>query len=52
MKFELAVLSILLPPVAVLVKQGVGLSFFVNILLTFFGFWILGVVHALYVIAD
>ena len=42
-------LAILLPPLGVLLEAGVGLHFFLNIVLTLFGF-IPGIVHALYVI--
>jgi uncharacterized membrane protein YqaE (UPF0057 family) len=49
-KFGLAVLSLFLPPLAVAIKDGVGLSLLVNILLTVFGLWFLGVLHALFVI--
>jgi len=49
-KFGLAVLSLFVPPLAVLIKDGVGLNFFLNILLTIFGLWVLGVLHALFVV--
>lgn len=42
------VLSILLPPVAVLMNRGFGGAFLLNILLTLIG-WIPGVIHALLV---
>lgn len=41
-------LSILLPPVAVFMKKGLGGAFLLNILLTLIG-WLPGVVHALIV---
>jgi uncharacterized membrane protein YqaE (UPF0057 family) len=41
-------LSIFLPPVAVLLKEGVGTQFLLNILLTLIG-WLPGVIHALWV---
>ncbi|KAA2238195.1 YqaE/Pmp3 family membrane protein [Salinarimonas soli] len=43
-------LSILLPPLGVFLRVGIGLQFWVNILLTIFGY-IPGVVHAVWVIA-
>lgn len=42
------ILSILLPPVAVLMNKGFGGAFLLNILLTIIG-WIPGVIHALIV---
>lgn len=42
-------LAIFLPPLGVAVKCGIGASFILNIILTFF-FWIPGVIHALFVI--
>jgi uncharacterized membrane protein YqaE (UPF0057 family) len=42
------ILSILLPPVAVFMKRGLGGAFLLNILLTLIG-WLPGVVHALIV---
>lgn len=43
-------LSILLPPVGVFLQVGIGLQFWINILLTLLGY-IPGVVHAVYIIA-
>ena len=43
------ILAVLLPPVGVLVKDGLGVQFLINIVLTLLGY-IPGVVHALYVI--
>lgn len=43
-------LAIILPPLGVLVEVGFTKHFFINILLTLFGF-IPGIVHAVYVIA-
>jgi len=45
------ILSILLPPLGVLLRVGLGAQFWINILLTIFGFYILGLVHAIYIIA-
>lgn len=46
----LIILAILLPPVAVLLKNGAGKDFVINLLLTFLLFWIGGVIHALYLV--
>jgi len=43
------VLAILLPPVAVFLTVGIGLHFWINILLTILGV-IPGMIHALWVI--
>ncbi|MEC5127336.1 YqaE/Pmp3 family membrane protein [Verrucomicrobiales bacterium BCK34] len=42
-------LAILLPPVGVFLQVGFGLHFWINIVLTLFGF-IPGIVHAIYII--
>ena len=42
-------LAILLPPLGVFLQVGIGLQFWVNILLTILGY-IPGIIHALYVI--
>lgn len=42
------ILSILLPPVAVFMKRGLGGAFLLNILRTLIG-WLPGVIHALIV---
>lgn len=42
-------LACLLPPVGVFFEVGLGLHFWLNIVLTLFGF-IPGIIHALYVI--
>ncbi|KAA5827331.1 YqaE/Pmp3 family membrane protein [Algibacter amylolyticus] len=42
------VLSILLPPVAVAMKHGIGTTLLISILLTILG-WLPGVIHALIV---
>ncbi|MFN7055098.1 YqaE/Pmp3 family membrane protein [Hyphomonas sp.] len=41
-------LTIFLPPVAVAVKEGLGLQLLLNILLTLIG-WLPGVIHAFWV---
>ncbi len=45
------ILSILLPPLGVFLRVGLGSQFWINVLLTIFGFYILGLVHAVYVIS-
>ncbi|MEM6742121.1 MAG: YqaE/Pmp3 family membrane protein [Pseudomonadota bacterium] len=44
------VLSILLPPLGVLLQVGIGGAFWLNILLTLLGY-IPGIVHAVWIIA-
>jgi uncharacterized membrane protein YqaE (UPF0057 family) len=45
----LAVLAaILLPPLGVFLKTGIGTQFWINVLLTLVG-WVPGVIHALWV---
>lgn len=48
-KLILVILAILLPPVAVFLKQGVGKDLIINIILTCF-FFIPGALHALWLI--
>lgn len=43
-------IAILLPPLAVFLQVGIGKHFWINILLTIFGY-IPGIVHAVWVIA-
>ena len=43
-------LSVLIPPLGVFLKVGLGIQFWVNLLLTML-FYIPGLVHAVYVIA-
>ncbi len=43
-------LSILLPPLGVFLQVGLGLHFWINILLTLLGY-IPGIVHAVWIIA-
>jgi uncharacterized membrane protein YqaE (UPF0057 family) len=43
------ILAIILPPVGVLLTVGLGLHFWLNIILTLCGY-IPGIIHALYVI--
>lgn len=44
------ILAIILPPVGVLLQVGLGLHFWLNILLTLCGY-IPGIIHAVWVIA-
>lgn len=48
-KLLLIILAILLPPVAVFLKSGVGKDLVINIILCLF-FFIPGVLHALWVV--
>ena len=43
-------LSILLPPLGVFLQVGIGLHFWLNIVLTLFGY-VPGLVHAIWIIA-
>ena len=43
-------LSILLPPLGVFLQVGIGLHFWINILLTLLGY-IPGIIHAVWIIA-
>jgi len=43
------IVSIFLPPVGVLLKEGFGVQLVINIILTLLGY-IPGIVHALYII--
>jgi len=42
-------IAIFLPPLAVFFKVGLGLHFWLNILLCFFG-WFPAIIHAVYII--
>ena len=44
------ILSIILPPLGVFLQVGIGLHFWLNILLTIMGY-IPGIVHAIWIIA-
>jgi uncharacterized membrane protein YqaE (UPF0057 family) len=48
-KLLLIIIAILLPPLAVGLKAGIGGAFILNLILTLI-FWLPGVLHALYVI--
>lgn len=43
--------AIFVPPLGVFLTVGLGNAFWINLLLTIFGFYILGIVHAVWVIA-
>ena len=43
------ILALLLPPIAAFLTVGLGLHFWLNILLTFF-FFVPGVIHALWLV--
>jgi len=43
-------LAVILPPIGVLLEVGLGLHFWINIVLTLLGF-IPGIIHAVYIIA-
>ena len=44
------ILSIILPPLGVFLQVGIGMHFWINILLTLLGY-IPGIVHAIWIIA-
>jgi len=44
------VLSVLIPPLGVFLQVGIGLDFWINILLTLLGYFP-GLIHAIWVIA-
>lgn len=48
-KLLLVIIAVLLPPLAVGLKAGLGGAFVLNLILTLI-FWIPGVLHALYVV--
>ena len=51
MTFLEVLLAVFLPPVAVLLRAGVGLQLLLSIILTIIG-WIPGVIHALWVLSN
>ncbi|MEQ8819273.1 MAG: YqaE/Pmp3 family membrane protein [Sumerlaeia bacterium] len=46
----LAIIAFFLPPLAVFLRSGINADFWINLVLTIIGFWILGFLHALYLI--
>jgi uncharacterized membrane protein YqaE (UPF0057 family) len=51
MTFIEVLLAVFLPPVAVLLRAGLGLQFLLSIILTIIG-WIPGVIHAIWVLSS
>ena len=49
MDFIRIVFAILLPPLGVFMQEGLGKRFWINVLLTLFGY-VPGIIHAVYVI--
>ncbi|MEX0685770.1 MAG: YqaE/Pmp3 family membrane protein [Balneolales bacterium] len=45
------ILSVIIPPVGVFLQVGIGLHFWLNIVLTLLGY-IPGLIHAIYIIAS
>ena len=43
-------MAVILPPLGVFLKVGLNAHFWINLILTIFGFYIFGVVHALYIV--
>ena len=43
------ILSVIIPPIGVFVQVGLGLQFWINIILTLFGY-IPGLIHAIWII--
>ena len=48
-KLLLVIIVILIPPLAVGLKEGIGMSLIINIILTLI-FWVPGLLHALWVV--
>ena len=46
-----AILSVLIPPLGVFLKVGIGPQFWLNVLLTLLGY-IPGLIHAIWVLAE
>lgn len=44
------VATVILPPLGVALKTGIGGHFLLNLVLTLFGFYVVGLVHGLYVV--
>ena len=44
------ILAVLLPPLAVFMHSGLSTQFWLNLVLTIVGFWVVGVIHALIVV--
>lgn len=46
-RLVIAILCVLCPPIAVAIRYGLAPHLLISILLTVFGFWVLGVIHAI-----
>jgi uncharacterized membrane protein YqaE (UPF0057 family) len=46
----LIIIAILLPPLAVFLKEGAGKQFVINLVLTLLLFWLGGIIHAIWLI--
>jgi uncharacterized membrane protein YqaE (UPF0057 family) len=46
----LIIIAILLPPLAVFLEEGITSQFWINLVLTIIGFWIIGIIHAVWLI--
>lgn len=46
----LIIIAILLPPLAVFLEDGLDMQFVINLVLTIVGFWILGIIHAVWIV--
>ncbi|NND96111.1 MAG: YqaE/Pmp3 family membrane protein [Pirellulaceae bacterium] len=44
------ILAILLPPAAVYMTTGMSGQFWLNVVLTILGFWVVGIIHAMIVV--
>lgn len=49
--FVRVICAIILPPLGVFLTVGIGAKFWINLLLTIFGVYVLGLIHAIWVIA-
>ena len=49
MKVVQVILAFLLPPLAVALRERLGVQFWINLALTLIG-WVPGVIHALYIV--
>jgi uncharacterized membrane protein YqaE (UPF0057 family) len=48
--FLLIILTIIIPPLGVFLRVGVTKHFFINLFLTFIGFYVCGIIHGLWAI--
>jgi len=46
----LTIITILIPPLGVALKTGFSGQFLLNLILTVFGFYIIGLIHGLFVV--